>query len=171
MKHTQGPADKLGFNRVRGIKTSDDSCRLVDRSYIAFGEGYLMAIDDQRDVIYKDEVYAVIGAAFEVYNTLGPGFLEAVYQEALAIEFKNRQIPFQEQTPVDIEYKDEPLKTKYYADFLCYSEVLVEIKALEDLVSSNEAQLLHYMKGTKLPVGVLINFGNANKLEWKRFVL
>ena len=72
---------------------------------------------------------------------------------------------------MDIEYKGEPLKTKYYADFLCYSEVLVEIKALEYLVSSNEAQLLHYMKGTKLPVGVLINFGNANKLEWKRFVL
>ena len=125
----------------------------------------------QKDMLYKDEVYAIIGAAFEVYNTLGPGFLEAVYQEALAVEFRLRQIPFQEQAPVVIEYKGEPLKTHYYADFLCYSEIIGEIKAQECIVSSNEAQLLNYLHGTKLPVGVLINFGNNTKLEWKRFVL
>lgn len=125
----------------------------------------------QKDILYKDEVYAIIGAAFEVYNTLGPGFLEAVYQEALAIEFSMRQILFKEQAPVAIKYNGETLQTKYYADFLCYSEIMVEIKALECLVSSNEGQLLNYMNGTKLPVGVLINFGNNTKLEWKRFVL
>lgn len=125
----------------------------------------------QKDLLYKDEVYAIIGAAFEVYNTLGSGFLEAVYQEALAIELSSRQIPFQEQAQIKIEYKGEPLKSPYYADFFCYSCILVELKAQEHLVSSNEAQLLNYMKGAKLSVGVLINFGNADKLYWKRFVL
>jgi GxxExxY protein len=122
-------------------------------------------------LLYKDEVYSIVGAAFEVYNTLGSGFLEAVYQEALAIELRIRQIPFQEQAQVNIEYKREPLKTRYCADFLCYSQLLVEIKALEYLTSNNESQLLNYMNGTKLSVGVLINFGNASRLEWKRFVL
>ena len=130
-----------------------------------------MKSDFKKDILFKDEVYAIIGAAFEVYNTLGSGFLEAVYQEALAIEFKIREIPFQEQAPVAIEYKKEPLKTRYYADFLCYSQILVEIKALECLTSNNESQLLNYLNGTKLSVGTLINFGNPSKLEWKRFVL
>ena len=125
----------------------------------------------QKDILFKDEVYAIVGAAFEVYNTLGSGFLEAVYQEALAIEFKIRQIPFQEQAPVVIEYKKEPLKTKYFADFLCYSQILVEIKAQECLTSNNESQLLNYMHGAKLAVGALINFGTPSKLEWKRLVL
>ena len=125
----------------------------------------------QKDILFKDEVYAIVGAAFEVYNTLGSGFLEAVYQEALAIEFKIRQIPFQEQAPVVIEYKEKHLKTKYFADFLCYSKILVEIKAQDCLNSNNESQLLNYMHGAKFSVGVLINFGNPSKLQWKRFVL
>jgi GxxExxY protein len=124
-----------------------------------------------KDLLYKDEVYTIVGAGYEVYNALGPGFLEAIYQEALAREFSLRGIPFQEQAKVVIEYKGEPLKTPYYADFLCYSDIIVELKALEHLVSSNEAQLLHYMHGTRLPVGVLMNFGNRKKLEWKRFVI
>jgi len=130
-----------------------------------------MIDDGQEALLCKDEVYAIVGAAFEVYNTLGPGFLEAVYQEALAIELRIRQIPFQEQAPVAIAYKGEPLKTRYCADFLCYSRILVEIKALEYLTSNNESQLLNYMNGSKLSVGLLVNFGNASRLEWKRFVL
>ena len=130
-----------------------------------------MTSKEQENLLYKDEVYAIIGATFEVYNTLGSGFLEAVYQEALSIELKNRHIPFQEQTPINIAYKGIKLNTVYYSDFLCYSQILVEIKALDFLISSHESQLLNYMHGTKLPVGLLINFGNANKLEWKRFVL
>ena len=122
-------------------------------------------------LLFKDEVYAIVGAAFEVYNTLGSGFLEAVYQEALSVEFESRKIPFKAQAPIDIQYKGVPLKTKYYADFLCYGKVLVEIKALECLVSSNQAQLLNYLYGSNLSVGVLINFGNANKMQWKRLVV
>ncbi len=124
-----------------------------------------------KELFYKNEVYTIIGAAFEVYNTLGSGFLEAVYQEALAIELATRKIPFQEQAPVHISYKGQPLSTWYYADFLCYSQVLMEIKAQAYLVSDNEAQILNYLHGTKLPVGLLVNFGNKKKLEWKRFVL
>ncbi len=151
----EGLVDSSRFGEIRGQKTV----------------GFEMQRSSQKDILYKDEVYAIIGAAFEVYNTLGSGFLEAVYQEALAIELRLRQIPFQEQVPVAIEYKEETLRTKYYADFLCYSEIMVEIKAQECLVSGNEAQLLNYLHGTKLPVGVLINFGHNTKLEWKRFVL
>ena len=130
-----------------------------------------MDYGEHKELLYKDEVYTIMGAAFEVYNTLGAGFLEAVYQEALALELESRQIPYREQAPVVIEYKGQALKAQYYADFLCYSRVLVEIKAQECLISSNEAQLLNYMHGARLPVGILINFGNVQKLEWKRMVL
>ena len=130
-----------------------------------------MKDNNYKDLLFKEEVYAIIGAAFEVYNNLGHGFLEAVYQEALAIEFQLRQVPFQEQFPVTITYKKQKLKTEYFADFLCYSKVLVEIKTQDYLVPKNEAQLINYMHGAKLPLGLLINLGNHLKLEWKRFVL
>ena len=130
-----------------------------------------MKNDHDTEILFKDEVYANIGAAFEVYNTLGSGFLEGVYQEALATELSLRDIPFEEQKQITVIYKERPLRTAYYADFLCFSKILVEIKAQEFLTTANEAQLLNYMHATKLPVGVLINFGNPMKLEWKRFVL
>ena len=133
--------------------------------------GFGMNRSSQKDILYKDEVYGIIGAAFEVYNILGPGFLEAVYQEALAIELRLRDIPFQEQVPIPIEYKGEHLKTQYYIDFLCYSMILVETKSQDVLISSNEAQLLNYLNGMKLSVGALINFGNNTKLEWKRLII
>jgi GxxExxY protein len=123
------------------------------------------------ELIAKDEVYAVIGAAMEVYNRLGPGFLEPVYQEALAIEFTYRSIRFHEQHPIEIVYRGRPLKKKYIADFLCYDGIVVEIKALNALTSREEAQILNYLKATGHQVGVLINFGAHPSLEWKRIVL
>ncbi|MBS1249994.1 MAG: hypothetical protein MAG431_01583 [Chloroflexi bacterium] len=122
------------------------------------------------DLLYKLEVYNVIGAAMEVYNTLGPGFFEAVYQEALEIELEKRGIPFSPQYAIHISYNGVQLRTSYRADFLAYEKIIIEIKALDQLTSREEAQLLNYLKATGIKVGVLINFGAEGELEWERKV-
>jgi len=122
------------------------------------------------ELLCKEEVYAVIGAAMEVYNILGSGFLEAVYQEALEIEFTERGVPFEPQKELRITFKERYLKKSYTADFFVFGKVIVEIKAIDHLTSHDEAQLLNYLKSTGCKVGVLINFGAASKLEWKRRV-
>ena len=119
----------------------------------------------------KEEVYAVTGAAMDVHSILGAGFLEGVYQEAMAIEMTRRVIPFAEQHSFEIRYKDTILKKAYIADFFCYKQLIVEIKAMDKLSGKEGAQLLNYLKASKCKVGLLINFGNPSKLEWNRFVL
>ncbi|MBD3317516.1 MAG: GxxExxY protein [Chitinivibrionales bacterium] len=114
------------------------------------------------------EVYAVIGAAIEVSNELGAGFLEAVYQEAFARELNSRAIVHEEQKVIRIRYKGVELRKHYVADFLCYNKIIVEIKALKQLTTFEEAQVLNYLKATGYPVALLINFGSP-KLEWKRY--
>ncbi|MGD9646632.1 MAG: GxxExxY protein [Pirellulales bacterium] len=113
--------------------------------------------------------YAVIGAAMEVHRELGCGFLEGVYQEALAAEFALRSIPFVAQVPLQVHYKGQLLTTGYRADFFCFQEILVEIKALKSLSGVEEAQLLNYLKATRHEIGLLLNFG-ASSLETKRLV-
>ena len=120
------------------------------------------------ELLLKQECYRIVGAAMEVYNTLGHGFLEAVYQEALEIELAARDICFVPQHELQVLYKGKALRKAYTADFLVFEQVIVEIKALNQLTSREEAQLLNYLKATGLSVGVLINFGHAEKLEWKR---
>jgi len=122
------------------------------------------------DLFLKDEVYAIVGAAIEVHRELGPGFLEPVYQEALEIELNEREIPFEAQKPLRIYYKDRLLTKTYLADLLCYGQIIVELKALNRLSGNEEAQILNYLKATGLKIGLLINFGSHDKLEWKRFV-
>ncbi len=122
------------------------------------------------ELILKDEVYAIIGAAIEVHRVLGRGFLEAVYQEALHIELSNRSIPFESQKRLRIEYKGTPLRANYLADLVCYDQIIVELKALDHLSGREEAQIINYLKATGMRVGLLINFGSSGKLEWKRFV-
>ncbi|MFH1931669.1 MAG: GxxExxY protein [Pseudomonadota bacterium] len=121
------------------------------------------------ELIYKDEVYEIIGAAMEVHKELGNGFLEAVYQEGFLIELKERQMPFESQKQLAIYYKGKRLDKEYYADVVCYGKIIVELKALDRLTSKEESQILNYLKASGLKVGVLINFGAAS-LEWKRFV-
>ena len=120
------------------------------------------------ELLFKDEVYAIIGAAMEVYNHLGPGFSEAIYQEAMEIEVERRKIPNNPQQEIYIKYKEVKLKQFFKPDFICFDTVIVEIKALNRLTSLEEAQLLNYLKATGLPLGLLINFGHENDLEWKR---
>jgi len=118
----------------------------------------------------RDErTYKIIGAALEVHKELGCGFLEAVYQEALDREFGIQKIPFKSQPTVEILYKGKHLAKKYQPDFVCFDEVIVEIKAITSLSGIEEAQIINYLKAAKLKVGLLINFGSRS-LEYKRFV-
>ena len=122
------------------------------------------------ELIYKDEIYEIVGAAMDVYNELGPGFLEAVYQEAIEIELGNRGIPFRSQAPIRIRYKGQLIAKEYISDLSCFEKIIVELKAIEQLTNRESAQLINYLKATGLKVGLLLNFGAGSALEWKRFV-
>ena len=119
------------------------------------------------DLIYKEETYKIIGAAMEVHSILGSGFLEAVYQEALAIEFKIKGIPFKQEEKLKIKYKEQILSKYYEADFICYDKIIVETKAIKELSGIDEAQVINYLKATGFKIGLLINFGSES-LEHKR---
>lgn len=121
---------------------------------------------DKRD----SETYAIIGAAMEVHSTLGHGFLEAVYQEALALEFALRNIPFRREIGLDIHYKNNKLPNAYRADFVCFDSVIVELKAISAMGNGETAQILNYLKATCLARGLLLNFGTPT-LQYKRIVL
>jgi len=121
--------------------------------------------DNKRD----PQTYAIIGAAMEVHRQLGHGFLEAVYQEALALELAEHDIPFQREVPLPISYKGRRLQCSYRADFVCFEEVVVELKAISQLTGADEAQAINELKATGLHRALLINFG-APSLEYKRLV-
>ncbi|MBT3209226.1 MAG: GxxExxY protein [Bacteroidetes bacterium] len=120
-------------------------------------------------LIYKEEAYKIIGCAIEVHKELGCGFLEAVYQEALEIEFYKKQIPFVREKRLLINYKGIQLKKEYIADFICYNQIIVEIKALTTLKPEHQSQVLNYLKATGNKLGLLINFGSQS-LQYKRMI-
>ena len=123
------------------------------------------------ELILKEEVYAIAGAAMEVYYTLGIGFAEPVYQGALAIEFHSRGIPYVREPVVEIGYKGVSLNKVYRPDFICFDQVIVELKCQFRLTGVEESQIINYLKITNLRVGLLMNFGSRPKLEWKRYVI
>ena len=118
----------------------------------------------------NQESYAINGAAMHVYNTLGIGFLEAVYQEALALEFTKRGIPFEREKELKIYYDGQELKTTYRADFVCYGDIIVELKAVSELDDSHRSQVYNYLKATGFKLGLLYNFGHADGLQYERKV-
>ena len=115
------------------------------------------------------QTYAIIGGAMEIHRRLGHGFLEAVYQEAAVLEFPRQNIPFQREVVLPVRYRDTILSTSYRADFICFSDIIVEFKALSRLTTIEEAQVFNYLKATGYRRGLLINFG-ASSLEYKRLV-
>ena len=119
---------------------------------------------------HKEETYKIIGACFEVYKEKGCGFLEPVYQECLAIEFKLQTIPFTAKKPIALQYKGYKLQHTYEPDFICFGDVIVEIKAVSKLVDEHRAQLLNYLNATGSEVGLLVNFGHYPLLEYERFI-
>ncbi len=120
--------------------------------------------------IRDPETYAIIGAAMEVHRTLGCGFLESVYHEALAIEFAERGIPFRREAALPIIYKDNVLPCSFRVDFICFDKILLELKALTALSPVEDSQVINYLKASKLPCALLLNFGAAS-LQQKRLVL
>lgn len=123
-----------------------------------------------RDLAARDpRTYAIIGAAIEVHKKLGCGFLESVYQEALAIELSLREIPFRREVKLPVSYKGQILVTSFYADFICFDSLVVELKALANMSGNEEAQLINYLKATRYKVGLLLNFG-ARSLQHRRLV-
>jgi GxxExxY protein len=122
-------------------------------------------------ILFKKEVFEIIGAAIEVHKELGSGFLESVYEEAMTIEATKKKIPYQAQVRIPIKYKNQTLKKDFIADFIVFNKIIVEFKCLPKLTKINEAQIINYLKATGIKVGLLINFGSVNKLEWKRYIL
>ncbi|MGE5393359.1 MAG: GxxExxY protein [Candidatus Saccharibacteria bacterium] len=118
---------------------------------------------------FKDECYRIFGACMEVSNELGSGFLEAVYQEALCYEFSDQDIQFESQKLMNIAYKGRPLKKKYIADFICYGEIILEIKAIDSLKAEHTSQVVNYLKATGKQIGLLVNFGTS-RLQYKRVI-
>ena len=122
-------------------------------------------------IIYKEESYKVVGAAFKVYNALGHGFLEAVYQEALEIEFQHQGIPYEREKELKIQYDGVELKQTYNADFVCFGKIIVELKAVNALDDAHRSQVYNYLHATGYKLGLLLNFGNSDELEKERIVL
>ena len=125
---------------------------------------------NKHKLTFKDECFAIVGACIAVHNELGSSFLEPVYQEALALEFHKRGVPFSKEHRLEIYYKESLLEKKYYADFLCYEQIVVELKACSGLNEQHLAQALNYLSALKLNLALLVNFGTP-RLQWKRVVL
>ena len=121
----------------------------------------------EKDIIYPEESFRIVGASMAVHSHLGCGFLEQVYQEALEIEFNRRGIPYEREKEIIITYRGIPLKKTYKADFVCYNKIIVELKALSATNGDHIAQVLNYLKATQMELGLLINFGKKS-LEYER---
>jgi GxxExxY protein len=122
-------------------------------------------------VLYRDEVFRIQGAIFEVSREMGTGFLEAVYQECLALEFAGRAIPFKALPPLGLSYKGVLLRQTYRPDFVCFDSIIIELKVVRELAPEHRAQVINYLKATGMRLGLLVNFGAAPKARVERLIL
>ncbi|WDE95978.1 GxxExxY protein [Lentisphaera profundi] len=120
-------------------------------------------------ILLKEESYAIIGACMTVYNELGQGFLESVYQEALAVTFNKTGISNEREQELAISFQGQVLQKKFYVDFLCYDKIILELKAVKSLDHNHEAQVINYLKASNKPLGILVNFGERS-LVYKRLI-
>ena len=116
-------------------------------------------------ILFSNECYQIQGAIYDVYKEMGCGFLEAVYQECLELEFQKREIPYQAQLKLNLSYKGMPLSQSYFPDFLCHNNIIIEIKAVKEILPQHKAQLMNYLRATKLSLGLLVNFGAFPKVQ------
>ena len=122
------------------------------------------------EILFKQEVFQIIGGCFAVYNDKGHGFLEPVYQDCMEIELEHLSIPFDAQRELALSYRRRTLRRTYIPDFLCYDKIIVELKAVKEICDEHRAQVLNYLKATGLQLGLLINFGNQRGLQWERII-
>ena len=120
---------------------------------------------------YEEESYRIRGAVFEVYREMGCGFLEAVYQECLEKEFNRQNIPFVAMKELILHYKGDRLEQLYKPDFICFEQIIVELKAAKELGNEHRAQVHNYLKATGFKLGLLVNFGHYPKVEIERIVM
>jgi GxxExxY protein len=120
------------------------------------------------EITYRDESYKIMGAFFEVYKEMGCGFLEAVYQECLEIEFSDRGRPFVPKHQLELSYKERRLKQKYEPDFICFGKIILEIKAVSGVTDEHRAQVQNYLRATGYRPGLLVNFGHHPLVESER---
>ena len=121
-------------------------------------------------ILFKEESFKIMGACFEVYKEKGCGFLEGVYQECLGFEFKIQGIPFVEQPCLQLDYKGQPLIHAYVPDFLCFNEIIVEIKSVKQLGDDHRAQAINYLQATRKRLALLVNFGHYPQVEYERLL-
>ncbi len=126
--------------------------------------------EDKAELIYKEESYAIIGACFEIYKNKGCGFHEPIYHECLEIEFEFQRIPFLSKPPQTLQYRGRTLVQTFSPDFICYDRIIVEIKAVSELIDGHRAQLLNYLSATGCKLGLLVNFGHYPRLEYERLL-
>ncbi len=122
-------------------------------------------------LIYEEESFQIRGAAFEVYKEMGNGFLEAVYQECMEKELTQMGIQFKSQPELTLSYKDETLEQTYKPDLICFDQIIVELKAVSELLPQHEAQLINYLRATGMKLGFLINFGSHPLVDIERRAL
>jgi len=124
-----------------------------------------------KDILYKEESFAIIGACFNVYNDKGCGFLEPVYQECMGIELEFQNIPAEPQKKLDLFYRDRKLEHFYQPDFICFGKIIVELKAVDEITNAHREQVLNYLNATGFKLGIIVNFGHYPDLEYERIVL
>lgn len=122
------------------------------------------------NILYKDKSYSIVGVLFDVYNNLGSGFSEIVYKDALKYEFKNLNIPFEREKEFKITYKEIILPHKFYADFVVFDKIILEVKSIENLNDNHIAQCINYLKVSNCKLAILANF-HKDFLDHKRIVL
>jgi GxxExxY protein len=123
------------------------------------------------EILFREESYKIVGACFEVYKKMGCGFVEAVYQECLEMEFMSQGIPYRRHSELGILYKGKQINLKYKPDFILFDKIILELKALKDLAPENRAQVHNYLRCTGYRLGLLANFGHYPKLEYERIAL
>jgi GxxExxY protein len=125
-------------------------------------------MNDSTELIFKEECYQIIGSCMRVHSDKGNGFLEAVYQECLELDFELEEISFISQAPLKLEYRGRELKQRYKPDFFVFDEIVLEIKAVSKLTDEHRSQVLNYLAATGYELGLLVNFGAYGQLEWQR---
>jgi len=123
------------------------------------------------DLLFKQEVFQIIGGCFAVYNSKGHCFVEPVYQDCMEIELWHLGIPFDPQRELALSYRGQTLRHTYIPDLVCYEKIIVELKAVKELTDEHRAQVLNYLKATGMQLGLLVNFGHHPDLQWERIIL